>query len=134
MSLSTLSTVWPDPDATARCLMLVLTLGGALSSAAAWQARQVEDAAPVIQHARVDLTARTITIEGGQFGASLPVVTLDRFELLVLAATSTRIIARVPDGVPPDRYMLTVAAGSSFQSRVRLQVIIGGPPDPDSRS
>lgn len=65
-----------------------------------------------IANARVNFTARTITIQGANFGD--PLVTLNGWQLAVLpGSTSESIVARLPAGLTPDvagSFRLTVSA------------------------
>jgi hypothetical protein len=65
-----------------------------------------------IANARVNFTARTLTIQGANFGD--PLVTLNGWQLAVLpGSTSESIVARLPVGLTPDvagSYRVTVSA------------------------
>lgn len=79
-----------------------------------------------------DQDGQTVTISGGNFGASggrfasRPFVTLDLIPLDVRAATDTAILAAVPVGsMPAAEYLLTVSRGPAPAEHASLSVKLG---------
>jgi hypothetical protein len=84
--------------------LCALTLAGGLRSRA-----DDPKKAPVIISAQANFVTNTITITGNHFGMKPPTVTLDAMTLMLVSNTDTQIVAKLPAGIMPGSYHLTVA-------------------------
>jgi Collagen triple helix repeat (20 copies) len=82
----------------------------ALVSTAFVTALSAEDKGVFIQSASADVAAGSLTVDGGNFGTTTPIVVLDGFELTVRTFTDKLIVADLPAPVlvAPGSYTLTV--------------------------
>lgn len=65
---------------------------------------------PMILSVATDFKQQTLIISGQYFGASMPTVRLANAVLTVKTASTDRIVASLPAGLPPATYRLTVTA------------------------
>ena len=84
----------------------------------------------LITDVTADFTNHTLTVNGKNFGAHVPSVTLGTTPLTVLSATATRVVATLPASTPAGSYRLVVARGPSPTRRGIFDLTIGtkGPP------
>lgn len=68
----------------------------------------------------------TLLIEGVNFGAAAPFVTVDGTQLTTQASTPTSIVALMPGPLPAGSYRLTVARGSTPREIGHFDMTIGG--------
>jgi len=91
---------------------LLLSALGALWFACVAPAMAQKTPAPaaIIVDATGDLQAGTLTLNGANFGASAPMVTLGGFAgpLVLTSATPTHVVATLPAGVAPGSYLVTL--------------------------
>lgn len=110
------------------CVFVTAVTFGLSSSQAA-----AEILAPVIiGSASPNLADGTLIITGSNFGTGLPRVVLNSTVLEVLTFAPTEIVARVPAGLQPASYLLTVYRGSNYVMFGMFIVSIGdiGPQGP----
>jgi hypothetical protein len=89
-------------------LAIALVLGP--TAAFAIGAGAVKPAAPVIQSVATNLKQNTLTITGQHFGSTVPIVSLGGLALKVQSASAQTIVARLPVGIRPATYGITVTA------------------------
>lgn len=67
---------------------------------------------PIMADARVNFAANTVQINGVNFGTVPPMVTLGAYPspLAIVSATANQVVAKLPAGVPPGTYLLTLTA------------------------
>ena len=78
------------------------------------------DIFPVIVSAQPDMTTGTLTIRGANFGTSVPRVTLNSAELVILTYGPDQIGARLPVGLPPASYLLAVYRAPTYSTFDRV--------------
>jgi len=64
----------------------------------------------LIVSARANFTDNTVTIQGQNFGTGTPTVRLDGIRLVVTSSSAKKIVAKLPAGILPGSYLLTVKA------------------------
>lgn len=92
--------------------ILAVTLGVSALAGAAAEAQHDRPWPPpqaVITSVIVDTVNHTITVNGYHFGDQPPFVTLDVFQLDLMSATPSQVVAWLPEAVAPGAYLLTLA-------------------------
>src|SRR3989442_4835233 len=86
----------------------------------------------LITDATADFATHTLTVNGKNFGADVPSVTLGTTPLTVLSVTTTRVVATLPASTPAGSYRLVVARGPSTNQTGIFDLTIGttGPQGP----
>lgn len=80
-------------------------------------------APPLITSASVDTVAGTITVGGANFGTPAPQVTLGAYAtaLTVVSASTSSVVAKLPSGIVPGSYLLTLTLAASVPVWVAVQ-------------
>jgi hypothetical protein len=78
----------------------------------------VSPAVPTILSAAANLSQNTLVISGNDFGGALPTVRLANQVLEVQSASTHTIVAKLPAGIRPATYRLTVTAQNGERATV----------------
>ena len=81
----------------------------------------------LVLSARADHALDFIDLVGENFGSVPPAVKLNGLTLLVVSSSATTVSAKLPAGLAPGTYLLTVATGGGMTQFDAFNVTIGSP-------